>query len=129
MCFTAVSSAAKMPSPPPDVVKLLPRNGDVKGWTVYPGTIVYASGKDLTEIYDGGFELYTKNGEQRIGLSVIAEQVVALRGAKKASPTKAADDRHDQPQRQERQPEPQRLPMDRYGGGCADPALNDEIPF
>ena len=58
----ALSLAAKVPKPEPDVVKLLPKSGDVKGWGVYPDTLVYGSGKSLTDIYNGGYELYTKNG-------------------------------------------------------------------
>jgi hypothetical protein len=57
----AISFAAS-PKPEPDVVKLLPVKDSVKGWEVYPQTLVYAFGKNLTLIYDGGFELYTKNG-------------------------------------------------------------------
>ena len=49
-------------TPKPDVVKLLPKNGDVNGWNVYPDTLQYAKGQDLTNIYNGGYELYTKNG-------------------------------------------------------------------
>lgn len=59
---TALSLAAKSPKPEPDVVKLLPKSGYVKGWEVYPDTLVYGSGKGLTDIYNGGYELYTKNG-------------------------------------------------------------------
>ncbi len=44
------------------VAKLLPRTGEVKDWKVYPGSLQYAKGENLTEIYDGGYELYTKNG-------------------------------------------------------------------
>lgn len=58
----AVSPAADIPNPEPDVVKLLPKTDNVTGWEIYPDTLAYASGDDLTEIYDGGYELYTKNG-------------------------------------------------------------------
>lgn len=44
------------------MVNLLPASGDVKGWDVYPNTLVFAAGDKLTEIYDGGYQLYTKNG-------------------------------------------------------------------
>ena len=54
--------AARIPDPKPEVVRLLPVGPEVKDWEVYPDTLVYASGNDLTEIYDGAFELYTKNG-------------------------------------------------------------------
>lgn len=60
--LAAVSCVAEIPNPPPDVVKLLPKTGDVKNWEVYPDTLVYASLDDLTEIYDGDYQLYTKNG-------------------------------------------------------------------
>lgn len=58
----AVSFAAGVPTPTPDVVRLLPSGSDVAGWEVYPDTLVYAAGENLTEIYNGGYELYTKNG-------------------------------------------------------------------
>lgn len=58
----ALSPAADIPKPDPDVVKLLPKIGDIAGWEVYQDTLVYAGGENLTEIYDGGYELYTKNG-------------------------------------------------------------------
>jgi len=59
---TPVLLSAKIPKPEPDVVRLLPKTGDVKSWEIYPDTLVYGSGKGLTEIYNGGYELYTKNG-------------------------------------------------------------------
>ena len=58
----AVSFAAEIPTPTPGVVRLLPSGSEVAGWEVYPDTLVYAAGESLTEIYDGGYELYTKNG-------------------------------------------------------------------
>lgn len=58
----AASFAADIPTPTPTVVKILPATGDVKDWQVYPNTLVYANGMGLTDIYDGGYELYTKNG-------------------------------------------------------------------
>ncbi|MHB0998884.1 MAG: hypothetical protein ACYC27_06525 [Armatimonadota bacterium] len=45
-----------------DVVKLLPKNGDVGKWEICPETLAYAAGDDLTRIYNGGYQLYTKNG-------------------------------------------------------------------
>jgi hypothetical protein len=57
-----VSFAAKIPSPEPDVVKLLPKSGEVKGWEISQNSITYGAGKTLTDIYNGGYELYTKNG-------------------------------------------------------------------
>lgn len=59
---TSVGRAAKVPTPEPDVVKLLPKTSEVKGWEVSKNSLTYGSGKTLTDIYDGGYELYTKNG-------------------------------------------------------------------
>lgn len=42
--------------------KLLPPQGSVKDFTISPGSLVYAKGQDLTEIYDGAVDVYTKNG-------------------------------------------------------------------
>lgn len=46
----------------PDVSRLLPQNGDVANWDICPDTYIYASGDGLTNIYDGGYQLYTNNG-------------------------------------------------------------------
>ena len=63
MCAPA-SFATEIPNPPPGVVKWLPASGEVKGWSVEPNTLVFAVGDDLTQIYNGGYELYTKAGVQ-----------------------------------------------------------------
>lgn len=44
------------------VQDLLPVKNAVAGWSVMPGSLEYGKGTDLTRIYDGGFELYTKAG-------------------------------------------------------------------
>lgn len=63
LCASA-AFATDVPNPPPGVVKWLPASGEVKGWDIQPNTLVYVAGNDLTEIYDGGYELYTKAGVQ-----------------------------------------------------------------
>ncbi|MDH7601675.1 MAG: hypothetical protein QHI38_05955 [Armatimonadota bacterium] len=55
---TGVLSAAEIPP----VQKLLPAANAVKGFKLVPGSLIYAKGDDLSKIYDGGYELYTKNG-------------------------------------------------------------------
>ncbi len=62
LLFASMSFATDIPNPPPSVVKIIPASGEVKGWDVVPDTLAYAVGNDLTEIYDGDYELYTKNG-------------------------------------------------------------------
>jgi hypothetical protein len=59
------SFAAEIPDPPPDVVFLLPSDNEVAGWEIYPDTLVYVEGDELTQIYDGGFELYKSKGALR----------------------------------------------------------------
>lgn len=44
------------------VQSLLPANNTVKGWTILPDSLQYGKGKDLTKIYNGGYEVYTDNG-------------------------------------------------------------------
>jgi hypothetical protein len=44
------------------VQDLLPAKNAVKGWSILSGSLTYGKGIDLTKIYDGGYELYTKNG-------------------------------------------------------------------
>lgn len=44
------------------VEKLLPGKDAVKGWAVVENSLQYGKGKDLTNIYNGGYELYTDNG-------------------------------------------------------------------
>lgn len=46
----------------PLVQQMLPGNNTVKGFTILKDSLVYGKGNDLTKIYDGGYELYTKNG-------------------------------------------------------------------
>lgn len=46
----------------PAVQKLLPSANAVKGFTIMAGSLVYGKGDDVSKIYDGGYELYTKNG-------------------------------------------------------------------
>lgn len=46
----------------PVAVELLPKAGDIEGWNIYPKTLVYAAGENLTKIYDGGYKRYTDNG-------------------------------------------------------------------
>lgn len=58
----SMGHAAKVPTPEPDVVKLLPKANEVKGWDISKNSLTYGSGKTLTDIYNGGYELYTKNG-------------------------------------------------------------------
>lgn len=62
LVFASVSFATEIPNPPPGVIKIMPTSGEVKGWSIVPDTLAYAVGDDLTEIYDGDYELYTKNG-------------------------------------------------------------------
>jgi len=56
--LTAWAHAAQVPA----VQKLLPAANAVKGFEVLPDSLVYGKGDDLSKIYDGGYELYTKNG-------------------------------------------------------------------
>jgi hypothetical protein len=44
------------------VQDLLPAKNAVKGWSITPSSLQYGKGDDLTIIYDGGYELYTKSG-------------------------------------------------------------------
>ncbi|MGQ9454908.1 MAG: hypothetical protein ACUVRS_05240 [Armatimonadota bacterium] len=46
----------------PAIKKLLPSDGAVKGFKIVAGSFVYGKGHDLSKIYDGGYELYIKNG-------------------------------------------------------------------
>lgn len=43
------------------VIGLLPASNSVKGFSILSGSKQYAKGNELTNIYDGGYELYTKN--------------------------------------------------------------------
>lgn len=45
------------------VSQLLPSSNEVSGWSPYEGTLTYCPNpSSLTEIYDGGFEVYTRHG-------------------------------------------------------------------
>lgn len=44
------------------VEKLLPEKDAVKGWSIVQDSLQYGKGKGLTNIYNGGYELYTDNG-------------------------------------------------------------------
>lgn len=46
----------------PAVQKLLPPANAVKSFTILANSLVYGKGSDLAKIYNGGYELYTKNG-------------------------------------------------------------------
>ena len=59
------SFAAEITDPPQDVVFLLPADNEVAGWAIYPDTLVYVEGEDLTQIYDGGYGLYKSKGALR----------------------------------------------------------------
>ncbi|MCE5197633.1 MAG: hypothetical protein ABFD54_14230 [Armatimonadota bacterium] len=57
VCLGLANAAAT-----PGVQQLLPKDNAVKGFKVMPGSLQYGKGEGLTNIYDGGYELYTKNG-------------------------------------------------------------------
>ena len=44
------------------VKSLLPAKNSVKGWSILADSLQYGKGNGLTSIYNGGYELYTKNG-------------------------------------------------------------------
>jgi len=44
------------------VQSILPAKGSVKGFGVMPNSLQYGKGDDISKIYDGGYELYTKAG-------------------------------------------------------------------
>lgn len=46
----------------PAIEKLLPAKDAVKGWSILPSSLQYGKGDDISKIYNGGYELYTKNG-------------------------------------------------------------------
>ena len=46
----------------PNVQKLLPVKGDVAGFEIMSKSLVYGKGVAVSKIYNGGYELYTKNG-------------------------------------------------------------------
>ena len=46
----------------PTVQRFLPTKDEIKGWSILPNSLQYGKGNDISRIYDGGYELYTKNG-------------------------------------------------------------------
>lgn|GEM_PF-494094 len=46
----------------PAVQRFLPAKDEIKGWSILPDSLQYGKGDDISRIYDGGYELYTKNG-------------------------------------------------------------------
>ena len=46
----------------PAVRKLLPAKDDVKGFSILKDSLQYGKGNDISKVYDGGYELYTKAG-------------------------------------------------------------------
>ncbi len=46
----------------PAVQKLLPAKNEVAGFGILKDSLIYGKGADLSKIYDGGYELYTKAG-------------------------------------------------------------------
>jgi hypothetical protein len=44
------------------VQSFLPTKNAIKGWEILPDSLQYGKGKDLTKIYNGGYEVYTDNG-------------------------------------------------------------------
>lgn len=57
LCALACAAATT-----PEVQRLLPAKDAVKGWSIMPKSLQYGKGSDLSKIYDGGYELYIKNG-------------------------------------------------------------------
>jgi len=68
----AALAAAVAPS------KLLPSEKDVKGWKPIQGARVEAKGKDLTKIYDGGYQLYLDNGVTEAARDVYIRKDVVM---------------------------------------------------
>jgi len=46
----------------PAVQKMLPAKGDVAGFDILKDSLIYGKGPGLADIYDGGYETYTKAG-------------------------------------------------------------------
>jgi hypothetical protein len=69
-------------------------------------------------------ETYDKNGETRISLTIIADQVLAVRAERKKKEKLAAAP----PDNPSPHPAPDRSRMNRYGGDGVD-HFHDEIPF
>lgn len=60
MMMLAIASASY--AAPAAVEKLLPASGDVTGFKIMDKSLIYGKGADVSKIYNGGYELYTKNG-------------------------------------------------------------------
>jgi hypothetical protein len=58
LAIAAAAHAAGTPA----VQRLLPAANAVKGFTILPDSLQYGKGNDISKIYDGGYELYTRNG-------------------------------------------------------------------
>lgn len=58
IALATIVCAAKIP----DAQRLLPVKNEVAGFGIVPETLIYAKGAAISNIYDGGYELYTKNG-------------------------------------------------------------------
>lgn len=58
LILTAAAHAASTPI----VQQLLPAKDSVKGFSIMPDSLQYGKGDGITSIYNGGYELYTKNG-------------------------------------------------------------------
>ena len=56
LCIATIAIAA---SP---LEKMLPAKDAVKGFSILPNSLQYGKGDDISKIYNGGYELYTKNG-------------------------------------------------------------------
>jgi hypothetical protein len=69
---------------------------------------------------------YSKDGEPRVGLSVLADTVTPLKPRKRPRPDKQIGRRADAPPAEEHA-DPRRL--DRHAGHGSDPDLDDVIPF
>lgn len=46
----------------PALQKLLPVKNDVQGFAPMADSLTYGKGDDVSKVYNGGYELYTKNG-------------------------------------------------------------------
>lgn len=57
-----ILAAAPLAAGTPAVQKLLPAKNEVAGFDTLKDSLVYGKGADLSKIYDGGYELYTKAG-------------------------------------------------------------------
>lgn len=62
LLLTLAVATAAFAAAVPAVQKLLPAKGAVKGFSIMADSLQYGKGNDITRIYNGGYELYTKNG-------------------------------------------------------------------